>query len=118
MERKEYNGWTNYETWVVKLWMDNDEGSYHYFAELAEEKYRDADEDDAWKGATKLESATSALGSAIEDWHEEMQPTVTGVFADLINASMSEVNWHEIAASLLEDVEKEPEEESEESEAI
>ena len=23
-----YNGWTNYETWNVALWMDNDEGSY------------------------------------------------------------------------------------------
>ena len=23
-----YNGWTNYETWAVKLWMDNEEGSY------------------------------------------------------------------------------------------
>mgnify|MGYP003124253585 CR=1 FL=1 len=23
-----YNGWTNYETWNVALWMDNDEESY------------------------------------------------------------------------------------------
>jgi len=26
MTTKEYNGWTNYETWLVKLWIDNDEG--------------------------------------------------------------------------------------------
>ena len=24
-----YNGWTNYETWNVALWMDNDEPTYH-----------------------------------------------------------------------------------------
>jgi len=24
------NGWTNYETWNVALWMDNDETSYTY----------------------------------------------------------------------------------------
>ena len=24
-----FNGWTNYETWNVALWMDNDEPTYH-----------------------------------------------------------------------------------------
>jgi hypothetical protein len=26
---KTYNGWTNYETWNVVLWMENDEGLYN-----------------------------------------------------------------------------------------
>lgn len=28
-----YNGWSNYETWNVKLWIDNEEGSYDYWRE-------------------------------------------------------------------------------------
>ena len=28
-----YNGWSNYETWNVALWMQNDEGLYNLAAE-------------------------------------------------------------------------------------
>ena len=26
MNKKEYNGWYNYETWMVNLWMDERQG--------------------------------------------------------------------------------------------
>lgn len=29
MNNKSYNGWTNYETWNVALWIQNDEGLYN-----------------------------------------------------------------------------------------
>lgn len=92
MTRKEYNGWTNYETWVVKLWMDNDEGSNSYWNEMAEEYLkRDA------------ESAFSDLAGLLKEQHEEALPEVNGFIADLLNAAMSEVNWDEIADGLIDD---------------
>jgi len=32
----EYNGWTNYETWNVALWIDNDEGLYNLARECGD----------------------------------------------------------------------------------
>jgi hypothetical protein len=33
MENKNYNGWKNYETWNVALWVGNDEGLYNWSLE-------------------------------------------------------------------------------------
>jgi hypothetical protein len=33
MERDGYNGWKNYETWNVSLWLNNDEGLYNIMRE-------------------------------------------------------------------------------------
>lgn len=30
---EEYNGWPNYQTWNVMLWLDNDESAYRYYVE-------------------------------------------------------------------------------------
>ena len=38
----EYNGWTNYATWNVALWLDNEQGSHFHFVERA--KALDAEE--------------------------------------------------------------------------
>jgi len=46
MTKAEYNGWTNYETWNVNLWIDNDQGCASYWAEHAQEAYNDADPGD------------------------------------------------------------------------
>jgi len=91
-----YNGWTNYETWNCKLWMDNDEGSYHYFQEMAQHQ--------AANGANAYD-----LGKEIEQYFEQLaeewMPDQASFFADIFNGALHEVNWYEIAQALLEDIE-------------
>jgi hypothetical protein len=36
-----YNGWKNYETWNVILWLDNDEGFYSLVQEFGNRTYED-----------------------------------------------------------------------------
>lgn len=103
---KGYNGWTNYETWLVNLWMDNEEGSQAFFTEQAEEIYEKAAEKPHF---TRAEVAAQRFGGWLKDWHEENRPEMptSGVYYDLLSGALSEVNWDEIAKHYIETVEEE-----------
>jgi DNA-directed RNA polymerase subunit M/transcription elongation factor TFIIS len=101
---KTYNGWTNYETWAVALWMNNDEGSYLGSRSDAEDAYRDAE---ATSYSTRREEAAYALAKSMKDAHEEAASEsvpASSLWADLLGAALSEVNWHEIAAGKIDEI--------------
>ena len=107
MNEKKHNGWTNYETWAVALWINNEQGSQEYWRDQAKETMHVAltRKLETWelKFATK-DIASTDLEERLKSEHEENCPKVEGVYSDLLNASLSEVNWHEIAKSILEDI--------------
>lgn len=113
MERKEYNGWTNYETWCVNLWMSNDSGTDDYFRTMAQDTWNESEPETRKDGSvlfTREEVATRTLADRLKDEHEERQPDYlsqsAGVFADLLNAALSEVDWYSIAEHYIADVDK------------
>ena len=89
-----YNGWTNYETWCVKLWIDNDEGSYLCWLDNVKDVLKRADDKD---------EAIGNLREMLKDEHEESQPEVSGVYADLMTAALGSVDWYEIASAMITD---------------
>ena len=103
-ETKTYEGWTNYETWKVKQWIDKEYGDYCYWKETTEEIWMDAEPNLTWsKSATALYELADQLKQQIGE-DDVPEDYATGVlYADLLNAALSEVNWHEIANALLED---------------
>ena len=112
-EERGYNGWTNYETWNIALWMGNEEGSYHYWDEQAQRAYDGAEAD---KTFTREEQVTFALAEQIKTEYNDAAQDVleqgkvqASWISDLLGAALSEVNWHEIAEHLIEEVEKEVE---------
>lgn len=92
MQRQEYNGWTNYETWAVALHIDNEPGTYEGSREIV------ARSDEEWDAA-----------EALKDWTEEVYilneegERPGSLMGDLIGAALSEVNWIEIVRNIRDD---------------
>lgn len=102
MRKETYQGWTNYETWNVSLWFDNDRGMYDYWqqwivdccdhlepGELSEDMY---------------DVLVYDLQLAMKDFVDENNPLQddSSMYADMLNAAISEVNWYEIAESYVD----------------
>lgn len=86
-----YNGWTNYETWVVNLWLSNDAGAYRKIRELAQ-------------GNTKANKSFDTLVEKLRFFVENgMIRDFNGLSGDLLISALGRVNWEEIAYSVLED---------------
>lgn len=75
-----YNGWTNYETWLVVLWLNNDQASYNALEALK------AEDGSEYRKAESLEELVREL--------YECEPV--GIVADLVNSAFERVNWVEI----------------------
>ena len=72
-----YEGWENYETWLVALWIGNDQGLYEAVREMAD-----------------------GSPETIKDFILEFNPLAdkANLWSDLMNAALQSVNWEEIAA--------------------
>ena len=107
MEKNGHNGWTNYETWVVALWIDQDHGSYKYWRETAAEARSVAANcpqvaDGTW---SKKDAGRFQLADWLKEEITDAMPLhEPNVYSDLLNAALDEVNWQEIADHLLADL--------------
>jgi len=88
MIKQEYNGWTNYETWNYKLWLDNNQPTYDAVRTLAKKH------NDAFDLSIELSKVA----------HDNAPLLEASFYSDVLNASIREVNFFEIAESYLEEI--------------
>ena len=104
-----YNGYSNYETWAVQLWIDNTESKSAFWRRLAEEVYNHQASEQVH--FSKVEDATCILAEKLRDSYNNGMERILNdanvngtVWADLLNASVCAVNFGEIAKNLMESV--------------
>jgi len=96
-----YNGWTNRETWLVNLWLGNNERSYRYWREEALQHWNRAIDSHADE---PKHQARQDLAEQLKEEIADEYPSVTAdLYSDLMECALSEIDWWEIAGHLLED---------------
>jgi hypothetical protein len=115
-----FNGWTNHVTWAIALWLDNEQGSYLYWREQAEEHWKNAANcnqviREVW---TREEAAKFNLADQLRDEIRDNSPLQeASMYSDLLTSALDEINWQEIAGNWLEDWTEAAEKEQKEAEA-
>jgi hypothetical protein len=100
MSDNRHNGWTNYETWACALWLDNDQGTQEHMQELTKQACRDAIGETAHYAACQLSESIKAM---VEDTDMGCPDLGCTLYADLLNAALSSINYYEIAKNYVDD---------------
>lgn len=113
-EDKSYNGWKNYETWAVALWIDNEEWSQERAQEIARDARREGPAHvNVKSGIWEPErAAVYILSDALREWVRDTPQEDGGMLpdlgatlaADLMGAALDEVDWREMAEHYLADL--------------
>ena len=94
----EYNGWSNWETWNFKLWMDNNECDQNRI--LSQINTLNDPLTNVYTLSKFLEGYADAyVAGVVED------EKGSSFVHDIINSGVKLINFNEIAVSYLEDAE-------------
>ena len=94
---KEYNGWSNWETWVAKLWLDNDEYVHAMIVQMVQDA---KGSDGEGISGEELEEFTWNTFDPDGRYYGIKE---ANLFTEFVMSGMNTVNWGEIAAAYNQD---------------
>lgn len=98
-KENKYNGWTNYQTWNYKLWLDNSEHTQTIVHQNVKRIFKQAKES---KYFSIMDNAANELAIWLLEYVEQNNPIDdASVYADLLDSAISLINFEEIAESYL-----------------
>ena len=83
-----YNGWVNRETWLISLWLNNDEYNYRLLSDILELNVSNSNK-------------AKILQEVVEDQMYDLDLRAN-LFSDLLATSLSKVDWLEVIKSNLD----------------
>lgn len=90
-----FNGILHYETWTVTHWINHAPHVRAHWRRVAQQVFNQCRE----RGDPVVK-----LSEELESWHYKRIPTIGGLYADLLQATLRRVDWAEVAVSLLAQV--------------
>ncbi len=86
LEYEQYNGWPNFETWLINTWIDNDRHSYNFWRERSQD------------------TLPYELAYDLKNYICDNAPTNnSNMYSDLLSAALSRVDWVEVARHIMEE---------------
>ena len=106
-ESTTYQGYANYPTWAICLWIDNEEPLHDQAHEMARQCRADAPDHEqvAYGVWTEDEATRFALADDLKEWvADDLLPELdNGPASDLLQWAFEQIDWHEVADHYLAD---------------
>lgn len=108
MNENGYQGYKNYQTWNVALWIGNKYSQYHYWQERAKmikDVIANGDCKQVQDGIWTAEKATRYLLADEIEAMFTVHPLADDatMYSDILGHALGQVDWHEVADSILEE---------------
>lgn len=106
MEDKTYNGYKNYETWNVALWIDNDETLQAIVNETANNYINEP----SCNKLTGNDNTVYSFAKYLENLVDENMPTMeNSMYLDSLTNALKDVDYMELAELYLQNAKSEAE---------